>query len=140
MNRKLIGAEWQRALSSLSASRALLHTGHTEDGITRSYYSIFHAAKAALAVPEVETSTHAGVRSMFGLHLVKTGEIEAHWANELSESLDDRIRADYDTFTHFTSEDARDEHERAAAFLRRIRRYLLTKGLSEDEISAIPEQ
>lgn len=140
MNRKLIGAEWQRALSSFSASRTLLDTNHTEDGITRSYYSIFHAAKAALAVPEIETSTHAGVRSMFGLHLVKTGEIEPHWANELSEGLDDRIRADYDTFAHFTSEDARDEHDRAAAFLRRIRQYLLTKGLPEDEIPTIPER
>ena len=139
MNRKLIGAEWQRALSSLSASRVLLDTGHVEDAITRSYYSIFHAAKAALAVPEIETSTHAGVRSMFGLHLVKTAEIEPHWASELSEGLDDRNRAEYNAFADFTGEDARDEHDRATAFLGRIRQYLLSKGLLEDEIPAIPE-
>lgn len=139
MNRKLIGAEWQRALSALSASQVLLDTGHVEDAIARSYYSIFHAAKAALAVPEIETHTHAGVRSMFGLHLVKTAEIEPHWASELSEGLDDRIRAEYNAFAHFTGEDARVEHNRAAAFLSRIRQYLLTKGLPENEIPAIPE-
>lgn len=140
MNRKLIGAEWQRARSSLGASRALLDTGHPEDAITRSYFSIFHAAKAALAVPEIETSTHAGVRSMFGLHLVKTGEIEPHWASELSEGLDDRIRAEYNVFAHFNDEDARDEHDRATAFLSRIRQYLLTKGLRENEIPALPQR
>ncbi len=77
---------------------------------------------------------------MFGLHLVKTGEIEPHWASELSEGLDDRIRAEYNVFAHFTDEDARDEHDRATAFLSRIRQYLLTKGLQENEIPALPER
>jgi hypothetical protein len=78
LNRKLIGAEWQRARSSLGASRALLDTGHPEDAITRSYFSVFHAA--------------------------------------------------------------RDEHDRATAFLSRIRQYLLTKGLRENEIPALPQR
>ncbi len=136
----LVAAEWRRALSSLGASLALLNTGHYEDAVTRSYYSIFHAAKAALAVREIETTTHAGVRSMFGLHLVQTAEIEPSWARELSEGLDDRNRAEYNVFAHFSAEDARDEHVRATAFARRIRQYLLTKGLPEDEIPAIPER
>ena len=77
---------------------------------------------------------------MFGLHLVKTGEIEPHWASELSEGLDDRIRADYNVFAHFSSEDAQDEYDRANAFLNRIRQYLLTKGLQGSEIPAILER
>lgn len=138
MNRETAVAEWRRGLTSLGSAEVLAKAGHHEDAIVTSYYAIFHAAKAALAVHDIETSTHAGLRSMFGLHLVKTGEIEPEWAVDLGLSLEDRVKADYNVFAHFSGEDARDERNRAAAFLRRIREYLLTNGLGHDDIAAIP--
>lgn len=138
MNRELIVAEWRRGLSSFAAAGVLLESAHNQDAVTRFYYSVFHAAKAALAVPEIETATHAGVRTMFSRHLVQTEELEPQWAGELSESLDDRIRADYNVFAHFSDEDAGDQHARATAFLDRIREYLLAEGLTENEIPSVP--
>ncbi len=115
-----------------------MRAAHHEDAVGTSYYAIFHAAKAALAVHSVETSTHAGLRSMFGLHLVQEGEIEPRWAADLGESLDDRVKADYNVFAHFSEEDASDQHDRARVFLKRIRDYLLARGLTENEIPTAP--
>jgi hypothetical protein len=140
VNRRLVVAEWARAQQSLSAARVLLRaSGYAEQAVGASYYAIFHAAKAALAVDDIATSTHAGLRSMFGLHLVKTGRIEPEWAADLGLSPEDRVEADYNVFAHFSDEDADDQLARATAFLERIRKYLLTKGLTENELSSTPE-
>lgn len=138
MNKEAVIAEWQRALTSLGATEVLLRSAHHEDAVATSYYAIFHAAKAALAVHDIETSTHGGLRNMFGLHLVKTGEIEPRWSADLGESLADRVKADYNVFAHFSDEDASDQYSRATAFLERIRDYLLAKGLTENEIPSAP--
>ena len=138
MNKETAIAEWRRALASLKSAEVLVRAGQHEDSIATSYYAIFHAAKAALAVHDIETSTHAGLRSMFGLHLVSEGRIEPQWAAELGLSLEDRVKADYNVFAHFSDEDARDERNQAIAFLRRLHKYLLANGLGHDAVAAIP--
>ena len=138
MNKETAIAEWRRGLTSLASADVLARAGQYEDAVVTSYYAIFHAAKAALAVHEIETSTHAGVRSMFGLHLVKPGNIEPEWAADLGLSLEDRVKADYNVFAHLSEEDAGYQQARATAFLQRIRNYLLLNGLAEDETPAGP--
>jgi uncharacterized protein (UPF0332 family) len=72
---------------------------------------------------------------MFGKHLILSGAIEREWAKYLGESLDDRLAADYDIGTSYSSEQAREECGRADEFLERIHRYLLDNGLTERELS-----
>jgi hypothetical protein len=50
------------------------------------------------------------------------------------KALDDRLAADYDVETSFSKEDAGTECRRSREFLRRVRRYLLKKGLKEQEL------
>ena len=134
MNREMAAAEWLRAVKALGAAEVLLHSGYREDSVSRSYYAILHAAKSALFVHDVATSSHAAVRSMFGLHLVRSGEIERTWAGDLAEAMDDRLMADYDAGISFTAEESRAECQRARAFIERIRQYLLAKGLTAQEL------
>ena len=79
--------------------------------------------------------SHAAVRRMFGKHLVLSGDVERRWANYIGESLDDRLAADYDIGTFHTLEEARQECERAADFVARIREFLLHRGLTELELA-----
>ena len=97
-------------------------------------YATLHAAKAALFIHDVATASHAAVRRMFGLHLIRSGEIEPAWSSNLGESLDDRLAADYDARASFSSEDASQECQHTRAFLDRIHRYLLAKGLTDNEL------
>ena len=103
MNRSIVLAEWHRARESLRAAETLTRGGFYADAISRAYYSILHAAKAGLHVHDVVAESHAAVRRMFGLHLVRTGEIESEWSAYLTASLDDRLTADYDVETSFST-------------------------------------
>ncbi len=134
MNRNMIVAEWSRAREALRAAETLTRDRCYADAISRAYYAILHAAKATLHVHDIAAESHAAVRRMFGLHLVRSGEIEPEWSVYLVESLDDRLAADYDVETVFSREEARSECRRSREFLSRIRRYLLKKGLKEPEL------
>jgi uncharacterized protein (UPF0332 family) len=134
MNRNMVLAEWSRAREALRAADTLTQNRCYADGISRAYYAMLHAAKAALHIHDVTAESHAAVRRMFGLHLVRPGEIEPEWSAYLVESLDDRLAADYDVETVFSKEDESGECRRCRALLGRVRRYLLTKGLKESEL------
>lgn len=72
---------------------------------------------------------------MFGKHIILSGAIERKWGRYLASGMDDRLAADYDIGTSFSSEQASEECERAEAFLARVRRYLLTNGFTEGELA-----
>ncbi len=109
MNRNMIVAEWSRAREALRAAETLTRDRCYADAISRAYYAILHAAKATLHVHDIAAESHAAVRRMFGLHLVRSGEIEPEWSAYLVESLDDRLAADYDVEAVFSREEARSE-------------------------------
>jgi uncharacterized protein (UPF0332 family) len=105
MNRAMVLAEWRRAWRALGAAEILAREGYYEDAVSRAYATL-HAAKAALYMHDVTTTSHAAVRRLFGRHLIRSGAIEPMWASNLGESLDDRLAADYDVSTYFTADDA----------------------------------
>ena len=134
MNRNMVVAEWNRARECLRAAETLTRDGLYADAISRAYYAVLHGAKAALHVHDIAAESHPAVRRMFGLHLVKSGEIEPEWSAFLVESLDDRLAADYDVETTFTKQEAGSECRRSRDFLNRIKRQLLAHGLKETEL------
>ena len=125
MNRSLAIAEWRRAeLSQRAASACLRHHCYA-DAVSRAYYAVFHAAKAALAFQDGTSSgTHGGVRQQFGLKLVRSGLLEGNWGSEIGQIYDLRVRADYNVVAEFSAVYAREVCQRAARFLERILRYL----------------
>ena len=134
MNKETVLAEWRRALQSLRAAEFLARGGYHEDAVSRAYYAVLHAAKAALFVHDVATASHAAVRRMFGLHLINTGEIERVWASHLGEELDNRLAADYDASVSFSVDETQQECQRTRDFLERMRCYLLTQGLTDPDL------
>jgi uncharacterized protein (UPF0332 family) len=138
MNRELALAEWRHARDALKAAEMLTREDLSADAISRAYYAILHAAKAALHVQEVAVESHAAVKRMFGLHLIRSGAIEAEWAAHLGRSLEERLAADYDTEALFSADDAEEECRRARKFIARIRRYLLNNGIAPAELRQGP--
>jgi len=53
MNRNMVLAEWNRARESLRAAETLTRNACYADAISRAYYAILHAAKAALHVHDI---------------------------------------------------------------------------------------
>lgn len=134
MNTSLIISEWKRATDALGASKSCRRDRFYADAVSRAYYAILHGAKAALQLQGIAAESHAAVKRLFGLHLIRTGLIETDWGSVAGESLDVRLTADYDVETQFTDSDAREEWDRARAFLIRIRELLLANGLTPEEL------
>ena len=65
--------EMARAHKALLAAKTLLENQLYEDCVSRAYYAVLHAAKAALTTVNIEPQSHYAVRRLFGLHLVKNG-------------------------------------------------------------------
>lgn len=64
----------EKAIERLRVAEKLLRDGEYEDAVSRAYYAMYHAAKAALATVNVFPKTHEGVVSEFGRRLILTGD------------------------------------------------------------------
>ena len=138
MNKELLLGEWSRAVSALRSAQVLLAEDLYVDSVSRAYYAIMHAAKAALYVFDVNARSHDPVRRLFDLHLIRTGRLDRELASYLARSADDRLVADYDIEVTFSRDQAALECERAEAFLRRIREYLLKQGVVPADLPLTP--
>lgn len=88
--------------------------------MNRLYYACYYAVGALLIDKKITTSTHAGVRQMFGLHFVKTGTIEKDLGKFYSDIFDLRQAADYEDYVDFTKEDVLDLLKPADTLITRI--------------------
>lgn len=116
--------ELRRGRESLRAAQTLVKSRCYADAVSRAYYAILHAAKAALLTCHVRVDSHAGAIGMFGLHLVKPGLIEKSYAQTFLDQEEDRIRSDYDVDFTFDAELACQRVEEAEQFLKRIEQFL----------------
>ena len=117
-----------RADKALRSATMLLAEGLLEDAISRAYYAVLHAAKAALAVANVAADSHAGVRRMFCLHLVKDALIEDEYAGILVSAQEDRELGDYDIDVVIDESRAGQRIQDAVRFVNRIKRYIEANG------------
>ena len=115
-----VAGEWRRAQECLAAARLCRDNGFYADALSRAYYAIMHAAKAALAAKDIAPASHKAVQRLFGKELVMENQIEPSWADYIGQGFADRAAADYDVSATFTVDDAQDAVDRAAAFLNRI--------------------
>ncbi|HCP32318.1 TPA: HEPN domain-containing protein [Candidatus Acetothermia bacterium] len=97
-----VQAEWRRSLKAQGAAELLLEAGFYEDAVSRAYYAVLHAAKAALLARDIVTESHTAVRRLFGKELVQQGLLEKEWAMILAHEQDERASADYDVELSFS--------------------------------------
>ena len=114
MAESVLEGEWRRAEGCLGAANLCLDHGFYADAVSRSYYAVLHAAKAALAyviATDVEAAedilpeTHEGITNRFGMRLIRPGHIERMWATFLGRLSQLRFSADYDVMRVFTVAD-----------------------------------
>jgi len=100
----LINYRINRALETLKEAEAMIDNEFWNASINRIYYACFYAVSGLLLKKGVETSTHKGIRQMFGLHYVKTGLISKELAKFFSDLYDRRKTGDYDDFVSYDKE------------------------------------
>ncbi len=112
------------AKERLESSKLLLDNGRYKDSIGRSYYAIFTAVRALLAVDGVDFSKHAGVISYFQKEYIKSGVFDVKYSKYISQAFQIRNNTDYADFFIVSRDDAKEQYERAVDFYEVIADYL----------------
>jgi uncharacterized protein (UPF0332 family) len=122
--RHAIAAEWERAEQALADAELLDREQRHVGASSRAYYAAFHAACALLYTEGLEPDSHRGVRSLVGLHFVRTGKLDASFGRALSQLARTREDADYSSGTVITSQDSSEALDRARSFMAAARKLL----------------
>jgi uncharacterized protein (UPF0332 family)/predicted nucleotidyltransferase len=118
----------------LLVARELASASHYNDAISRLYYAMFYAARAALLSIGVSIKSHQGALSRFGRFFVKTGWVDARFEALLSRANEDRLRSDYKPKSRPVREDVEQALRDADAFIAKARE-LVEEELSKRGIS-----
>lgn len=70
--------------------------GYVEIVANRLYYAAYYAVTAFLIANGISIRTHSGVRSMFGLHLIKTKRLESKFSPIFNTLFSLRMTGDYE--------------------------------------------
>lgn len=112
----------------LKSSEILLEAGNYKDSISRSYYSMFTATRALLALECIDFSKHTGVISYFQKEYIKTGLIDKKYSKYLSQAFQIRNNSDYADFFIVSKKDAQEQSEKAREFHSAIEEYINSKS------------
>lgn len=107
----------EMARERLNSSKVLLDAGSYKDSISRSYYAMFTAIRALLAMDGQDFSKHAGVISFFQKEYVKSGNFDKKYSKYISQAFQIRNNSDYADFFLVSLQDTKEQYERAVEFL-----------------------
>lgn len=100
----LVNYRINRAFETLNEADKMIENQFWNASINRIYYACFYAVSGLLLKKGIDTSTHKGIRQMFGLHYVQTGLISKEYARFFSDLYDRRQTGDYDDFVLYDEE------------------------------------
>ena len=99
------------------AASSLLTDGLYAHSANRSYYAIFHAIRAILALDGVDFKKHSAVISYFQQHYIKTEIFERKYSDYAKEAFSIRTDSDYEDFYVVSKEDAEEQLKHARRLL-----------------------
>ena len=107
----------RRAYEALDDARILAQADRWNPCVNRLYYACFYAVSALLLMHDLSSSKHAGIRSLFNQHFVKTGRIPKPLAQVYNDLFTRRQEGDYVDFVRFTAAQVGPWMEGAAQFV-----------------------
>lgn len=116
----LIKYRTDRSVETLKEAKAMVKNEFWNASVNRIYYACFYAVSALLLKKNVDTSSHKGIRQMFGLHFVQCGLVDREDGRFFADLYDRRQTGDYDDFVLYDKETTVKLLEQAEGFISRI--------------------
>ena len=120
----LVRYRMERADETLQEAGLLAKEGYYNAAFNRLYYACFYATLALLVKHGITTSTHAGVKTMLGLHFVSKGLLDKEQGKTFSRLFEIRHSGDYDDFVYCDKEMTDEYTPLAESFIQRIKELL----------------
>ncbi len=115
---------FEHAEECLSAAKSLVESANYKSAVNRSYYAVFHAMRAVLALDDIDMKRHSGVIAEFRRLYIKTGVFDIELSQVISSLFDMRTDSDYDDFFVISKEEVDGQVCNAERFLMAVRTYL----------------
>lgn len=128
--RDLIAYRLQRSDDTLHEADCLGANHMYSGAMNRLYYACYYAVSALLINENIHSSTHVGVKSMFGLKFIKPGVIGLEHGKFFNELFEIRHSNDYDDFIFCDEETFKIFRPKADALISQIKSILRSRGLS----------
>lgn len=109
------------------AAESLLSENLFTDSANRSYYAIFHAVRALLALDGVDFKKHSGVISYFQQQYIKPGIFEKELSDIIKDAFSIRQNCDYEDFFLVSKADVSEQLQGARKFIDAIQTYIQTR-------------
>lgn len=113
-----------KAVEELEIAKKLFEENYFAKSLNSSYYSMFHATRALLAIEKVDSKKHAGLINFFNNLFIRTGKISEQYFTSISKAFNIRMQSDYKDFYVATKQDAETQIQNAEKFLEMVKDYL----------------
>lgn len=118
----------ERAYETLAEIPYLRELGYYNTATNRLYYACYYAVVALLTQHHILTNTHAGVKTMLGMHFVSKGLISKESGRAFTNLYESRQRGDYDDFVYSTQEEVDELYPKAQRFIEEVSALLKVLG------------
>jgi uncharacterized protein (UPF0332 family) len=123
----LVSYRLERADETMKEAEILAREQHYNAAVNRLYYACFYATQALLLKHHIAATTHAGVKSMLGLHFVSKGIISIEHGKTFNTLFEKRHSSDYEAFAYCDKDLIDDLTPLAIAYIGKIKKLLEDK-------------
>jgi uncharacterized protein (UPF0332 family) len=95
-----------------------------ETAANRSYYCIFSAMRAVLALDRFNSKKHSGIIAAFRKDYIRTGVFPVEFSDIIENAFDIRLDSDYEDFYLVSKADVAAQVENAGIFLEAVEKYV----------------
>ena len=113
----------EQAHECLQMAKITIETS-LKNSVNRSYYCVFHAMRAILALDKFDSKKHSGIIAAFRQRYIKTGQFPRHFSDIIEETFEIRNDSDYEDFYIIAESEAVQQLENAELLLKAVVDYI----------------
>lgn len=114
----------EKALNCLEAAKLMFRNQYYSDSANRSYYAIFHSARAVMALDGEDRKRHSGVIAYFQEHYVRTKIFDKEFSKIIQDAFEIRQDSDYEDFFVVSRTDVEEQLQDAERFYNEVKKYI----------------
>lgn len=105
----------------------IMNLGDYKTVANRSYYAVFSAMRAVLALDGFDSKKHSGIIAEFRKNYLKTGILPKELSPMIDGLVEARQGSDYDDFYIISKEEVEEQLENSKKFIFEVEKFLKTK-------------
>lgn len=113
------------AKERIAFAQQIMELGDYKTVANRSYYAVFAAMRAVLALDGFDSKKHAGIIAEFRRCYLKTAILPKELSYIIESLVEIRQGSDYDDFYLISKEEVEEQYNNAVKFVEEVEKYLI---------------